>query len=57
MQSSDQPSIPKEVKEFFHIDKGQTLLIKGMPGTGKTTLALEIMSSLCEERNGIYIST
>ena len=28
-----------------------------MPGTGKTTLALEIMSSLCEERNGIYIST
>lgn len=57
MQSNEQPSIPKEVKEFFHVDKGQTLLIKGMPGTGKTTLALEIMSSLCEERNGIYIST
>ena len=51
MQSNEQPSIHKEVKEFFHVDKGQTLLIKGMPGTGKTTLALEIMSSLCEERN------
>jgi len=48
MQSNEQTSIPKEIRDFFHIDKGQTLLIKGMPGTGKTTLALEIMSSLCE---------
>ena len=57
MQSSEQTSIPKEIRDFFHVDKGQTLLIKGMPGTGKTTLALEIMSSLCQERNGVYIST
>ncbi len=57
MQSNIQTSIPKEIIDFFHVDKGQTLLIKGMPGTGKTTLALGIMSSLCEERNGVYIST
>jgi archaellum biogenesis ATPase FlaH len=50
-------SIPREIKDFFQIENGQTLLIKGLPGTGKTTLALEIMNSLCEDRNGMYIST
>lgn len=50
-------SIPGEIRDFFQIEKGQTLLIKGLPGTGKTTLALEIMNSLCEDRNGVYIST
>ena len=49
--------IPKEIQRFFQIEGGQTLLIKGLPGTGKTTLALEIMNSLCEDRNGMYIST
>jgi KaiC/GvpD/RAD55 family RecA-like ATPase len=32
--------IPKEIKDFFGIEEGQALLIKGLPGTGKTTLAL-----------------
>jgi KaiC/GvpD/RAD55 family RecA-like ATPase len=50
-------SIPEEIKDFFKIESGQTLLIKGLPGTGKTTLALEIMNSLCRDRNGMYIST
>jgi DNA polymerase III delta prime subunit len=50
-------SIPREIKDFFQVESGQTLLITGLPGTGKTTLALEIMNSLCEERNGMYIST
>lgn len=49
--------IPNEIRDFFQIEKGQTLLIKGLPGTGKTTLALEIMNSLCEKDNGMYIST
>ena len=57
MPSGAQISIPGEIKDFFQIEKGQTLLIKGLPGTGKTTLALEIMNSLCEDRNGMYIST
>lgn len=49
--------IPTEIKDFFQIEKGQTLLIKGLPGTGKTTLALEILNTLCEKSNGLYIST
>lgn len=57
MPSGAPTSIPREIKDFFQIENGQTLLIKGLPGTGKTTLALEIMNSLCEDRNGMYIST
>jgi len=57
MPSGAEMSIPREIRDFFQIEKGQTLLIKGLPGTGKTTLALEIMNSLCEDRNGMYIST
>lgn len=49
--------IPSEIHDFFRVEEGQTLLIKGMPGTGKTTLALEIMCSVCERENGMYIST
>lgn len=49
--------IPREIKAFFGLEEGQTLLIKGLPGTGKTTLALEIINDLCEKRNGVYIST
>lgn len=49
--------IPSEIRKFFEIEDGQTLLIKGLPGTGKTTLALETMNALCERKNGMYIST
>jgi len=49
--------IPTEVRDFFQIEDGQTLLIKGLPGTGKTTLSLEIMNRLCDKKNGMYIST
>jgi len=57
MLSASQMPIPREIRDFFQVESGQTLLIKGLPGTGKTTLALEIMNSLCEEGNGMYIST
>ncbi len=49
--------IPSEIHDFFGVEEGQTLLVKGTPGTGKTTLALEIMSSVCKRNNGMYIST
>jgi len=49
--------IPSEIHNFFGVEEGQTLLIKGMPGSGKTTLALEIMNSVCKKMNGMYIST
>lgn len=49
--------IPSEIHDFFGVEEGQTLLIKGMPGTGKTTLALEVVNSVCSKMNGMYIST
>ena len=49
--------IPSEIRDFFGVEEGQTLLVKGMPGTGKTTLALEIMNTVCHKMNGMYIST
>jgi hypothetical protein len=45
--------IPAEIHRFFDIGEGQTLLIKGLPGTGKTTLAFEILNEMCEKRKGI----
>lgn len=49
--------VPSEILKFFQAEEGQSLLVKGMPGTGKTTLALEIMSCVCRRMNGMYIST
>jgi len=57
MKAGSLMSLPREIEEFFRVQGGQTMLIKGLPGTGKTTLALEIMNSLCREHSGLYIST
>ena len=53
----DRNKIPAEIIEFFNMFPGQTLLIKGKPGTGKTILSLEILKEICEECNGLYVST
>lgn len=53
----NQMHIPSEITSFFEVEEGQTLLVKGLPGTGKTTLAFEIMNSVCKRGNGMYIST
>ncbi len=47
-------SIPHELHEFFNRAKGQTLLIKGDSGTGKTTFALELIPELMKknQKNG-----
>jgi len=52
----DERNIPEEIIEFFNMFPGQTLLIKGKPGTGKTILSLEILREICDERNGLYVS-
>ncbi|HDJ04424.1 MAG TPA: hypothetical protein ENF85_00335, partial [Candidatus Bathyarchaeota archaeon] len=49
--------IPPEIISFFEAFPGQSLLVKGRPGTGKTILALEILRAICEKGNGLYIST
>jgi KaiC/GvpD/RAD55 family RecA-like ATPase len=50
-------NIPSEIKTFFRFFPGQTLLVKGNPGTGKTIFALETLKEICEEQNGLYFST
>jgi len=50
-------NVPSEIIKFFRMFPGQTLLIKGKPGTGKTILSFEILKEICEERNGLYVST
>ncbi len=46
--------IPNEILEAFSQEVGYTLLIKGAAGTGKTTMALELLSIF---EPAIYVST
>jgi len=48
--------LPKELVEFFKNDS-YSLLIKGKPGSGKTTFALTLMDNLEYNSNYFYIST
>jgi KaiC/GvpD/RAD55 family RecA-like ATPase len=48
--------IPPELGEFVRNDT-YSLLIKGLSGTGKTTLSLSILRSLKARNNFFYIST
>ncbi len=48
--------LPPELEEFL-LSKGYTLLIKGLPGTGKTTLALEIINQMADSEKAAYFSS
>ena len=50
-------NIPYELKKFFSMDGSRSLLIKGPPGTGKTTLALQIMEDLGKPEASFYLTT
>ena len=50
-------NIPPEIIDFINGNWGKSLLIKGSPGSGKTTLALEIMSYAMRKNGAIYFST
>ena len=39
---STRNALPEEFSSFINTDKSYSLLIKGLPGTGKSSLALEI---------------
>ena len=47
---------PRELLKFVKNDS-YSLLIKGNPGTGKTTLALTLLDNLNDDSNYFYIST
>ena len=49
--------IPQEVIGFFKNKGGHSLIIKGEPGSGKTTFALEILNSLKDHFEIQYISS
>ncbi|MEM4309124.1 MAG: gas vesicle protein GvpD P-loop domain-containing protein [Thermoplasmata archaeon] len=49
--------LPKEIRNFFRQNSGRSLLIKGAPGSGKTTLALQILEETVDINRGFYIST
>ncbi|MGC8584687.1 MAG: RAD55 family ATPase [Thermoplasmata archaeon] len=49
--------IPEDVEKFLQSEYGVSLLIKGLPGSGKTTLSLQILEKMKGARNAMYIST
>ena len=46
--------LPEEFSSFINTDKSYSLLIKGLPGTGKSSLSLEIVARM---PNSFFIST
>ncbi len=47
-----------EVESAFNSTEGYTLLLKGAPGTGKTTFAITLLEQMCTgDSKGAYIST
>lgn len=49
-------NIPLEIEKFLNGNWGKSLVIKGNPGCGKTTLALEIMEYGLKKNGAIYLS-
>ncbi|MDE1820037.1 MAG: hypothetical protein KGJ23_04075 [Euryarchaeota archaeon] len=53
--ATERPTPPKELLDFLHEAEPRTLLLCGVPGAGKTTLALSLLYAL--DRSSFYIST
>ncbi|MEM4292978.1 MAG: gas vesicle protein GvpD P-loop domain-containing protein [Thermoplasmata archaeon] len=49
--------IPPEIFDFLNREAGRSLLIRGPAGTGKTTLALEIMEKMRHLMNTYYLTS
>ncbi len=54
-QNSMTCSIPSELNDFFS-SGGRSLILKGAPGTGKTTLALELLRHFRSSHDPCFIS-
>jgi len=57
-------SLPREIEDFLRQKQGQTLLVKGRSGTGKTTFALSLLAELLQTqpkrfapKNSVYVSS
>ncbi|MBA3046403.1 MAG: hypothetical protein KKH41_01530 [Candidatus Thermoplasmatota archaeon] len=54
---SNHISIPGEIRAFFEKSGGRSLLIKGSAGSGKTTLALQLLEDLADPQKSFYLSS
>ncbi|MEE9150934.1 MAG: gas vesicle protein GvpD P-loop domain-containing protein [Thermoplasmata archaeon] len=50
-------SFPNEIVSFFNRPSGRSLMIRGSPGTGKTTFALQLLEELADPDKSLYLST
>lgn len=48
--------IPEEILDFLSHEGGNSLIVRGKPGTGKTILALELMDAF-PDHNPLYLTT
>jgi len=49
--------IPNDFGEFFNKYGGHSLIIRGGPGTGKTTFALQLLEEIVDPEKSFYLST
>lgn len=54
---SNHISIPGEIRTFFGKPGGRSLLVKGGAGSGKTTMALQLLEDLADPLKSIYLSS
>lgn len=50
-------TFPKEIVRFLSSSGGHSLILRGMAGTGKTTLALQMIEELAAVQQSYYMST
>jgi KaiC/GvpD/RAD55 family RecA-like ATPase len=54
---SETAKFPKEIIQFLSSPGGHSLIVRGMAGTGKTTLALQMIEELAQVQQSYYMST
>jgi len=50
-------ALPREIHQFFGLDGGRSLIVKGSAGTGKTTFALQLLEETGDPEKSFYLST
>ena len=50
-------TFPREINNFMTCAGGHSLILRGMAGTGKTTLALQLIEELAQVQQSYYMST